>query len=100
MAIFIEGPDGEREWTVRVAPQCMTDLLVQVMDAGQPDMALFAFKLGELIREEVEADGALDGRYVAEPSRRAELARWATLLDIHARTIRAVLAVSEPPDRA
>lgn len=100
--------NGKDEWIIRTAPQCMTDVLVQVAREKDPGTTLFTFEIGELIREELEGDGTLNGEFVATPARRAELARWADLLEIHARTIRAVLAMPElppvserlPPDEA
>lgn len=89
--------NGKDEWIIRTAPQCMTDILIQVAREKDPGTTLFTFEVGELIREELEGDGTLTGEFVATPARRAELARWADLLEIHARTIRAVLAMSERP---
>jgi hypothetical protein len=94
MTVYIER-DGKDEWVVRTAPQCMTDIIVQVARCDGEEQTLFAFHIGELIRTELEADGGIDGSYLADHERRAILARWADILELHARMIRIVLATPD-----
>lgn len=94
MSVVIER-DGREKWLVRTAPQCLTDILVQVADCENEEETLFAFEIGELLRQTLEGSGCMDGSCLASPIQRAVLARWASILELHAGMIRAVLATPD-----
>jgi hypothetical protein len=90
--MIIDKANGE-VWQVRIVPQCMTDIIIQVARGDDEDEpTLFGFHLGELIRETLEPDGCHDGSYSASATKRLVLSRMARLLELQAETIRAVLA--------
>lgn len=98
MAIHIE-ENGKDVWEIRCAPQCMTDILVQVRRVGT-EMPLFAFHIGDLLREEVEAHGDLGGMMQVDDEQSANLNRWADQLEIYAALIRTALQCRRDEDSA
>lgn len=88
--MFIE--DGG-EWVVRIAPQCMTDILVQVCrsDPDANDPAIFTFCIGELMREALDDLGCLDGLLEADDAEAANIERWASQMEAYAAIMRSAL---------
>lgn len=72
---FDDFETGEVLWTARTAPQCITGCLIQIAD---PDgKTLHAVDLFEIIREEIEGNGCLDGTIRLVLEHRQHLARVA-----------------------
>lgn len=90
MAVVIER-DGVEEWIVQCAPQCMTDILVQVSRMADPENVVFTFQIGELMREALEDCGDLLGMLQCSDQQAAVLERYASLLEIYAEIMRSAL---------
>jgi hypothetical protein len=97
MTLFVEPPNDDGEaWEICLAKQCLTDILVQVRKSGE-QWATVAFKIGELVCEEIEGDGDLGGPLQVSDERAANLARWAAQLELYAGIVRSALKCRRPP---
>lgn len=100
MPLTIENTDHQDEWIVRCAPQCLTDILVQVTHAETPEQCVFTFCLGKMLREMVEDYGTWDGTLVMDKHHVAVFERWASQLDLYAEIIRSALKYAVEPAEA
>jgi len=84
-------------WYVRLAPQRLTDILVQVVCVREDeDDVVFAFEIGELLLEEVEDNGRLDGTLAPNDTMAMNLMRWADQLEAYAMIVRSALRCRAP----
>jgi hypothetical protein len=84
-------------WYVRLAPQRLTDILVQVVCVREDkDDVVFAFEIGALLLEEVETHGCLDGTLAPNDTMAMNLTRWADQLEAYVTIIRSALRCRTP----
>ncbi len=78
-------------YLTRVAPQCITDLLIQVFPDDEDESTLCAFTLGECLSSWIECYGCLDGSLQFPANEKSALERAALHLERHAKMIRDAL---------
>lgn len=97
----------EDGYEVNVAPQCLTDILLQVRidptkvsEHAHPEScgSVYAFQLGEVMRAQLEDCCGLDGLFIGTPDDVGRMNRMAVLFDVMAITIRAAISVARSPE--
>ena len=87
--------DEDRDFNVICAPQCLTDILVQVRRANDNTVVL-TFEIGKLMREEIEGHGDMEGLLLVTNEEATNFARWADQLEIYAALMRSALKCRRP----
>lgn len=87
--------DRKLDWVITIAPQCLTDILIQV-SRPEGKFAALTFGIGELMRDEIEGDGDFGGMLQLSNERAANLTRWADQLEIYAALMRSSLKCRRP----
>ena len=90
------------EYLTRVAPQCVSDILIQIFPDDNQEKTVFAFTLGSCLYDWIEGHGCLDGIMELSDEEKSMLLRAALHLERHARMIRDTLSgpICQPEDRA
>ena len=103
MVLHIGDRDEDKDrWRINCAPQCTTDILVQVTDLWRLENdpedqgADFSFKLGKLMVEEAGNATMPGGLLWATDDEAANIARWADQFEAYAAIMRSALRSRDP----